>query len=102
MWGVSGGKVVVRAIGPSLAAFGINGALLDPLLEIHNGDGSTLGSNDDWRDTQEADIEASGFAPNDEREATIIATLPASNYTAIVRGKDATSGVGLVEAYNVD
>lgn len=100
--GSVGGKVVVRAIGPSLEAFGITGALLDPVLELHNADGSTLASNDDWRETQEAEIEASGFAPNDDRESTIIATLPASSYTAIVRGQAATSGIGLVEAYNVD
>lgn len=100
--GSVGGKVVVRAIGPSLEAVGVSGALLDPSLEIHNADGSILASNDDWKETQEADIEASGFAPADDRESTIIATLPANSYTAIVKGKNDMTGVGLIEVYNLD
>lgn len=98
----SSAQVVVRAIGPSLGAVGVMGALPDPILEIHNPDGSILASNDDWIETQEADIEASGFAPGDDRESAIIVTLPANSYTAIVRGKDSGTGVGLVEVYNVD
>lgn len=100
--GIVDARVIVRAIGPSLEAAGVAGALLDPLLEIHNVDGSILASNDNWRETQEADIQASGFAPGDERESAILATLPANGYTAIVRGKDGTTGVGLVEVYNLD
>jgi hypothetical protein len=100
--GSVGGKVVVRAIGPSLEAAGVTGVLLDPVLEIHNADGSILASNDDWRETQEADIEASGFAPADDRESTIVATLPANSYTAIVQGKNDMTGVGLIEVYNLD
>ena len=100
--GIVDAHVIVRAIGPSLEAAGVAGALLDPLLEIHNVDGSILASNDDWREIQEADIEASGFAPADERESAILVTLPANGYTAIVRGKDGATGVGLVEVYNLD
>lgn len=100
--GSVGGDVVVRAIGPSLEPLGVADPLLDPVLEIHNADGSTLASNDDWRETQEADIEASGFAPDDDRESVIIATLPPAGYTAIVHGKGESTGVALVEAYNID
>ena len=95
-------KIVVRALGPSLADVGVAGALADTTLEIHGADGSTLFSNDDWREMQETEIEGSGLAPNHDEESAIVATLPASNYTAIVRGKDGAAGVGLVEVYNVD
>lgn len=100
--GSADGNVIIRAIGPSLKAAGVAGALQDPILELHNPDGSILASDDNWQDTQASDIEASGFAPNDFREATIIVTLAPNNYTAIVSGKDGSSGVGLVEVYNVD
>ncbi len=95
-------QVVVRAVGPSLGAAGVGGALADPVLEIHNPDGSMLASNDDWKETQEAEIEATGLAPDDDRESAILATLPTDGYTAIVRGKNDTIGVGLVEIYNLD
>ena len=98
----SSAQVVVRALGPSLGSAGVMGALQNPTLEIHNPDGSTLASNDDWKETQETEIETSGFAPTDDRESAILVTLPANGYTAIVRGKDETIGVGLVEVYNLD
>jgi hypothetical protein len=100
--GGSGANVIVRAIGPSLADAGVTGALMDPTLEIHGADGSLLLSDDNWRDAQESAIEASGIAPTDDRESAIVATLPVGNYTAIVGGKNNTTGVGLVEVYNVD
>ena len=81
---------------------GVANPLADPVLEIRNADGSVLFSNDNWRETQESDLKASGFAPEDDREAAIIATLPPAQYTAIVRGKDNTAGVGLVEVYKLD
>jgi len=93
-------KVVVRAIGPSLAASGVNGALANPVLELHQPDGSVV-TNDDWITDQEADIAATGLAPTDELESAIVLTLPVGEgaYTAIVRGANNTTGVGLVEAY---
>lgn len=100
--GSVGGEVVARAIGPTLEPLGVADPLLDPLLEIRNADGSTFASNDDWRESQESEIEASGYAPADDREAAIVATLPPNSYTAIVRGKADSSGVALVEVYNVD
>jgi hypothetical protein len=95
-------KVVVRAIGPSLGAFGITGALEDPVLELKNSNGTTLLANDDWKESQEAAITQSGLAPTDPREAALVTTLPDGNYTAIVRGKNGGTGVAVVEVYNVD
>jgi hypothetical protein len=89
-------KVLLRAIGPSLP---VNGALQDPILELVDANGAPI-SNDNWRATQEAEI-AAIIPPSDDREAAIIATLVPGSYTAIVRGKDNTAGVALVEGYNL-
>lgn len=93
-------KVLVRAIGPSLGNAGVEGALQDPTLELYTANGAVI-MNDDWRATQEGDILATTVPPSNNREAAIVATLPAGNYTAIVRGKADTTGVALVEAYNL-
>lgn len=93
--------VVVRAIGPSLINFGVSGVLQDPTMELHDSNGALIASNDNWRDTQEAAIQASGLAPTDDRESAILVSLAAGDYTAIVRGKDGTTGVALVETYDV-
>lgn len=94
--------VLVRAIGPDLAAAGIGGPLQDPVLEVYDSDANLVASNDDWRSDQGAEITASGLAPNDDRDAAILATLPPFTYTAIVRGKEDASGIGLVEFYKLD
>ncbi len=75
------------------------GALQDTTLELHDGYGSLIASNDDWRSTQEQQIIATGVPPTDNRESAIVANLNRGNYTAIVRGKDNTTGVALVEVY---
>jgi hypothetical protein len=93
-------KVLVRAIGPSLAALGINNSLSDPTLELRDGNGVLLQSNDNWKDQQRTDIETSGLAPATDSEAAIIADLRPGLYTTIVAGK-ASSGVGLIEIYNL-
>jgi len=93
-------KVLLRAIGPSLSAFGISGTLQDPMLELHDGNGALVTSNDDWKEHQ-SEIEGTGLAPNDDRESAILAILTKGNYTAIVRGKNNTTGVALIEAYKV-
>lgn len=93
-------KILVRAIGPSLKAQGVNGALNDTTLELHDSNGAVI-SNDDWRETQEAEINASTVPPTSDRESAIVQTLVPGNYTAIVRGKNGATGVGLVEAYNL-
>jgi plastocyanin len=95
-------KVILRAIGPSLTQAGVAGALADPVLELHASDGSLITTNDSWKDTQEAEIMASGIPPADELESAIVATLDPGSYTAILSGKNGTSGVGLVEGYDLD
>ncbi len=97
-------KCIVRGIGPSLGAFGVPGALADPTLELHAGDGTLLATNDNWKSDQQAEIEATMLQPTNDLESAILATLPAdgAGYTAIVKGKNGTTGVGLVEAYDLD
>lgn len=95
---------VLRAIGPALAGFGVSGVLEDPVLELRAADGSVIRSNDNWQDdaVQRDLIEASGLAPTDPAESAMVVTLDPGSYTAIVSGKNATSGVGLFEAYDID
>ena len=95
-------SVIVRAIGPSLTQQGITNPLLDPTLELHNGNGAVIAFDDNWRDSQEAEIQATGLAPSDDRESAIVRTLAPGNYTAIVRGKNDTIGVALVEVYGLN
>ena len=95
-------EVVLRAIGPSLAGFGIANPLADPVLELHGADGSLITTNDNWKDTQQSEIEATGFQPQNDLESAIVATLDPGNYTAVVSGKGGGTGVGLVEAYDLD
>ena len=99
---VPSNSVLVRAIGPSLGGVGVTNPLADPFLELRDGNGDLIVSNDNWKSTQQAEIEATGIPPNDDKESAIIADLVAGNYTAIVRGVGETTGVGLVEAYHLD
>ena len=92
---------VVRAIGPSLTGLGVADALQDPVLELYDSTGTIIASNDNWKDTQQEEIEAAGLAPTEDSESAISAALPPGAYTAIVRGANGTTGVGLVEAYNL-
>lgn len=94
-------EVVVRAIGPSLAGAGVSGPLQDPVLELHDSKGALVITNDNWQDTQEAEISASGLAPADARESALITTLQPGTYTAVIRGKNDTTGVALVEVYDL-
>ena len=96
-------KVILRAIGPSLTEDdGLTGTLQDPVLGLHDPAGATIATNDNWRDTQETEIEMTGIPPNDDREAALVQTLPPGAYTAIVSGKNDTTGTALVEAYDLD
>ncbi len=90
-------KVIVRAIGPSLSSRGVAGALTDPTLALHNGNGVKFAENDNWQSDQAGEILASTIPPSDPREAAIVRTLTPGNYTAIVRGKNETTGVALVK-----
>jgi CSLREA domain-containing protein len=94
-------RVVVRAIGPSLTDLGVTGALQDPRLELFDSNGVMIQADDNWKDSQQAEIEATGLAPSDDRESALVRDLAPGAYTAIVRGVDDTTGVGLVEAYDI-
>ena len=99
--GLVNNAVAIRAIGPSLAAAGINDALQNPTLELRNSDGVLIASNNNWQDTQQARIEATGLAPSDPRESVIITAVPSGSFTAIVRGVGGTTGVALVEVFDL-
>ena len=94
--------VLLRAIGPSLTGFGVPDALADPVLELHGPGTFATITNDNWRQTQEAEIQATGIPPTNNFEAAIVATLAPGAYTAIVRGNGNTSGVALVEVYDLN
>ncbi len=94
-------NLYLRALGPSLAAQNVDDPLLDPVLELRDANGALLQSNNNWRDTQEAEIESAGLPPGDDREAALLATLTPGNYTAIVKGRNKTTGVALVEVYDL-
>ena len=94
-------RVVIRALGPSLGDQGVAGALSDPTLELVDADGTTVRSNDNWKSDQQAELKAIGIEPTRDKEAALVQALPDGNYTAIVRGVNSTSGVGLVEVYNI-
>lgn len=80
----------------------VTGRLADPALELHDGNGAVIATNDDWQQSQRAEIQMSGLAPADDREAAIIGNFAAGQYTAILRGKNETTGIGLVEAYKLN
>jgi hypothetical protein len=94
-------RVVARAIGPSLANAGVVNPLPDPTLELRDRDGILLAANDDWKESQQAIVEASGLAPQNNAEAAVVTRLGPGAYTAIVRGKSGATGIGLVELYRL-
>ena len=99
--------VLVRALGPSLTGSGVQGALADPVLELHDANGATLATNDNWKindqtqQSQESAVRATTIAPANDLDAAIVTTLSPGSYTAVVRGKNNTTGVALVEVYNL-
>jgi hypothetical protein len=104
-------RVIVRAIGPDLSQHGVPDPLADPTLELHNQAGALIAQNNNWMATilggiitsdQVQEIRNSGYAPTDRRDSAIIATLSPGSYTAIVRGVNNTTGVALVEVYDLD
>ena len=103
-------RVIIRALGPELTQYGVPNALANPTLELHDGTGALIASNNNWVTTiiggiitanQVDDIRASGYAPTDPFESAIIADLPEGSYTAIVRGVNNMTGVALVEVYDL-
>lgn len=101
-------RVLVRALGPTLTQppFNVAGALSNPVLELHHsnaqGEDTIIASNDNWKETQSAEISATGFSPPNDLDSAMVLSLAPGSYTAIVRGADDGSGVGLVEVYDVD
>ena len=95
-------RVIVRAIGPSLQQLNVPNPLPDPVLELHGPSGALMTSNNNWRDTQEAEIIKSQLAPSNDLESALIATLPPGAYTAVVQERNGAPGVGLVEIYDLD
>jgi hypothetical protein len=102
--------VIIRAIGPELTQFGVANAMADPTLELHDGTRALIASNDNWQTTiiggfitsnQVSDIQSSSLAPRDPRESAIIGNVPPGSYTAIVRGVNSTTGIALVEVYDL-
>jgi len=99
---VESATVIIRALGPSLASFGVSGVLSDPTLTIYDANGSVIASNDNWLDNTNAiDIQKNGLAPPNALESAIVLHLPAGAYTAIVRGANGGTGVGLAEVYTL-
>jgi hypothetical protein len=103
-------RVIIRGIGPELTQHGVPDALFNPTLELHDGSGALIASNDNWQHTiiggiitssQAQDIMNTGYAPGDERESAIVADLQPGNYTAILRGVNGQTGVALVEVYDL-
>lgn len=92
-------KIVVRAIGPSLAGFGIANALPDTTLQLRNQNGTIVRENDDWMTTQKAELEATGLQPTNNLEAALVETIAPGQYTAQVRGKPEATGTGVVQVY---
>jgi hypothetical protein len=97
-------KVILRAIGPSMKNGGnpVAGRLADPVLELHASDGHTIRANDNWREGQETEVQQSGLAPSDNKESAIIAPLPNGSYTAQIAGAANSTGIGLIEIYDLE
>jgi hypothetical protein len=102
--GTGNKRVLMRGIGPSLSSGGqpVNGRLDDPVIELHDASGATIAVNDNWRATQQDEIQQTGLAPTDDRESALIASLAPGNYTAILRGANGGTGIGLVEIYDLE
>jgi hypothetical protein len=95
-------KLLIRGLGPTLAQFNVTGVMQNPTLELYDASGSLITTNDNWRDTQQAEITATQLAPPADAEAAILATLQPGAYTAIQTGAGGGTGVGLIEVYDVD
>ena len=101
--GTANKRVIIRGIGPSLAAFGIATALQDPTLELTGSDGGLITANDDWSENSNtAEILASGLAPGNPYESALLLSVAPGTYTAVLRGKSGSTGTGLVEVYDLD
>ncbi len=94
-------RVLLRAIGPELTAFNISNALQNPTLELRDGNGALIEANDDWKSNNQQEIADTGIPPRDDRESAIVRNLVPGSYTALVRGKNNSTGIALVEIYRL-
>jgi hypothetical protein len=94
-------QVLVRGLGPTLTQFGVSGALVDPALTLVDSNGNIVRSNNNWKDTQQAAVQATGLAPPNDLEAAILATVAVGHYTAILSGNGGGTGIGLLEVYKL-
>ena len=92
-------KIIVRGIGPTLP---VNANLADPTLELHDASGAVVAANENWRDTQQDELQATTIPPSNDHESAIVKNLTPGNYTAVLAGKGGTTGVGVVEVYDLD
>lgn len=96
-------RLLLRGRGPTLASPGLTNVLADPTLRLHNtSDGSLIVANNNWRSSQETEIEQTGLAPSNDNESAIVVTLAAGAYTAVLEGENGSTGIGLVEVYDLD
>jgi hypothetical protein len=93
----------VRGLGPTLSQppFNLSGTLADPVVTLVDGNGNVVRNNNDWKNTQQAAIQATGLAPPNDLEAAVLATVAAGHYTAILSGNGSGTGIGLVEVYKL-
>jgi len=99
--GTQSRQVVIRGLGPTLTQDGVSGALADPFLSVFDSKGKVLWNNNNWKDSQQAEIEATGLEPTNDLESAIVQALEPGKYTAILSGRNSTSGIGLVEVYDL-
>ena len=95
-------NVIIRGLGPTLSQFGVTNVLANPFLDLRDANGNPLITNNNWKDTQQAQIQASGYAPPNDAESAILTTLAPGNYTAILSGVGNTTGNALVEVYTLN
>jgi hypothetical protein len=98
-------RILFRALGPSIQSGGqpVPGTLQNPTMEVRDGNGGLIRSNDDWQQaTNASEIQATGLAPSNSKESAVLLSLPAGNYTSVVRGVNNTTGIALSETYKLD
>jgi hypothetical protein len=96
-------RVIIRGIGPSLADFGVTDPLLDPILELNASDGSVIATNDNWPGNSNAvEMVTAGLAPSNPNESALLLSVAPGSYTAVLRGKGGSTGIGLIEVYDLD
>jgi hypothetical protein len=100
--GTDSKRVVIRGLGPTLTQFNVSGVLADTFLTLFDGNSNVLWTNDNWKDTQQTAIQATGLAPPNDLESAILQILPPGHYTVALSGKNGTTGVGLVEVYDTN